>query len=668
MKANSKRALALILAAAMSLSACGNTAVEEKPAETPSTPAETNPAAPAAPAETKGEEITDLYLSRLATRELESFNILSCETAAGCENLTNLVDGLLETNPEAQLSPCLATEWGSEDGGLTWNFKLREGVQWVDMNGNPKAEVTSQDFLTGLEWILNFHKNDSANTTMPMEMLAGAADYYEYTKNLTAEEAYALNAAEGSKFQEMVGIKAADAYNLTYTCLEAKPYFDTVCSYVCLYPMAQAMVDELGIDGVKAMNNETMWYNGAYTMTTYVQGNEKIFTPNPLYWDTDAKLFDSVNVKMVESNDVAYQLYQNGEIDYVALTESNLKTIYEDANHKFHDNLIEWPSDYRSYQFHLNYSKNNEDGTEDTNWNTAVANLAFRQSWYYGLNLVEYFKRSNTINPMSCENNFYTTPELIFTSNGTEYTELVREKLGLAEENGETQVRLDAEKFAALKAQAMEELTALGVTFPVEIDYYISASSQTALDSANVLANVFSNSLGDDYVKLNICTYVSSMSKEVRDPKLMSLQSNGWGADYGDPMNFLGQEIKGYDNAWYADAYSNINEVEVNDYTKDLHAAYDKFTEMVWEADAITDDLDARYKKFAEAEAYMISEGLVMPFNYSMSWCLTKINIHSYQNAMYGCCNGKMKNWETNANGYTTAEMEEIVAAKANRG
>ena len=657
MKANSKRALALILAAALSLSACGNTAVEEKPAETPSTPAETTPATPATPAETKGEEITDLYLSRLATRELESFNILSCETAAGFENLTNLVDGLLETNPEAQLSPCLATEWGSEDGGLTWNFKLREGVQWVDMNGNPKAEVTSQDFLTGLEWILNFHKNDSANTTMPMEMLAGAADYYEYTKNLTAEEAYALNAAEGSKFQEMVGIKAADAYNLTYTCLEAKPYFDTVCSYACLYPMAQAMVDELGIDGVKAMNNETMWYNGAYTMTTYVQGNEKIFTPNPLYWDTDAKLFDSVNVKMVESNDVAYQLYQNGEIDYVALTESNLKTIYEDANHKFHDNLVEWPSDYRSYQFHLNYSKNNEDGTEDTNWNTAVANLAFRQSWYYGLNLVEYFKRSNTINPMSCENNFYTTPELIFTSNGTEYTELVREKLDLAEENGETQVRLDAEKFAALKAQAMEELTALGVTFPVEIDYYISASSQTALDSANVLANVFSNSLGDDYVKLNICTYVSSASKEVYTPKLHSFNISGWSADYGDPQNYLGQETYGNDSAYYSRQLSKINDVVETEATADLLNRYKEYTALVDAANAICDDLDARYEAYAEAEAYLIKNCLTIPCNYSVGWVLTKIDPNSKINARYGSCNEKMKNWVTNSEGYTTEEL-----------
>ena len=45
-----------------------------------------------------------------------------------------------------------------------------------------------------MEWILNFHKNDSANTSMPMEMIEGATEYYEYTKSLSAEEAYALNA------------------------------------------------------------------------------------------------------------------------------------------------------------------------------------------------------------------------------------------------------------------------------------------------------------------------------------------------------------------------------------------------------------------------------------------------------------------------------------------
>ena len=655
-----KKALALALAAAMTLGACSGSTNNGKETES-NTNTNTETTAPAENTEdtkSEGQPITDLVIARLATRELESFNILSCETAAGFENLSNLVDGLLQTNPQAQLSPALAEEWGTEDGGLTWHFKLRQGAKWVDVNGNEKADVTAQDFLTGLEWILNFHKNDSANTTMPMEMIKGAAEYYEYTKNLSPEEAYALDAGEGSKFRELVGIEASDDYNLTYTCIEAKPYFDTVCGYACLYPMAQGMVDELGVDGVKAMNNENMWYNGAYTMTTYVQGNEKVFTPNPLYWDTDCSRFDSVTVKMVESNDVAYQLYENGEIDYCTLTESNLQTIISDPNHKFYDYLVEWPSDYRSYQFHLNYSKNNEDGTPDTNWNTAIANEAFRQSWYYGLNLTDYFKRSNTINPMSCENNFYTTPDLIFCSDGTEYTQLVREKLGLPENNGETPVRLNADKFNELKAQAMEELTALGVTFPVEIDYYISASSQTALDSANVLKQIFEQSLGEDYVTLNICTYVSSASKEVYTPKLHSFNISGWSADYGDPQNYLGQETYGNDNAYYSRQLSKINDVEETEATKALLDSYKEYTALVEAANAICDDLDARYEAYAEAEAYLIQHCLTIPCNYSVGWVLTKIDPNSKINARFGCCNEKMINWETNSEGYKTSDFE----------
>ena len=630
-----KKALALALAAAMTLGACSGSTNNGK--------------------ETESNTNTN---TETTARDLESLNILSCETAAGFENLSNLVDGLLQTNPQAQLSPALAEEWGTEDGGLTWHFKLRQGAKWVDVNGNEKADVTAQDFLTGLEWILNFHKNNSANTTMPMEMIKGATEYYEYTKNLSPEEAYALDAGEGSKFRELVGIEASDDYNLTYTCIEAKPYFDTVCGYACLYPMAQGMVDELGVDGVKAMNNENMWYNGAYTMTTYVQGNEKVFTPNPLYWDTDCSRFDSVTVKMVESNDVAYQLYENGEIDYCTLTESNLQTIISDPNHKFYDYLVEWPAAYRSYQFHLNYSKNNEDGTPDTNWNTAIANEAFRQSWYYGLNLTDYFKRSNTINPMSCENNFYTTPDLIFCSDGTEYTQLVREKLGLPENNGETPVRLNADKFNALKAQAMEELTALGVTFPVEIDYYISASSQTALDSANVLKQIFEQSLGEDYVTLNICTYVSSASKEVYTPKLHSFNISGWSADYGDPQNYLGQETYGNDNAYYSRQLSKINDVEETEATKALLDSYKEYTALVDAANAICDDLDARYEAYAEAEAYLIQHCLTIPCHYSLGWILTKIDPNSKINARFGCCNEKMINWETNSEGYKTSDFE----------
>ena len=76
-------------------------------------------------------------------------------------------------------------------------------------------------------------------------------------------------------------------------------------------------------------------------MTSYVQGNEKVFTKNPTYWDTECSLFNTVTIKMVESNDVAFHFYQTGEVDYVDLTESNLKTISGNANNEFYDYLVE---------------------------------------------------------------------------------------------------------------------------------------------------------------------------------------------------------------------------------------------------------------------------------------------------------------------------------------
>ena len=666
MKKTASRLLALALTAALVLSGCGGggTTTEEKPAENTGSTTEQSgekkeeekkeeAAAPAS-----GDEISDLVISKLITRELETFNILYSQRAEDGENLTNLVDGLLEVDTDGKLVPGIAEEWGTEDGGLTWTFKIRQGVKWVDVNGNEKADCTAQDFAAGLEWVMNFHKNNSSNTSMPLEMVKGAQEYYEYTKTLSEEEAFALNAEEGSKFREMVGLETPDDYTVVYHCITQKPYFDTLATYNSLYPISPAMVEELGGPaGVKSMNNENMWYNGAYTMTSYIHNNEKIFTKNPLYWDTECKRFDTVTIKMVESNDISFQLYQNGEIDYVDLSEAHINTIAKDPSNKYYDYMVPAvPSKY-SYQFHFNFNKNKEDGTPDTNWNTAIANEAFRKSWYYGLNLSDYWKRTNAIDPMVCENNFYTMKGLVYTTDGTEYTELVKKELGLGETNGNTPARVDPAKAEEYKKQAIEELAALGVTFPVEVDYYISASNQVALDSANVMAQAFSDGLGDDYVKFNIKTYVSSVRNEVVQPHLHSFVTNGWGADYGDPQNYLGQEVYGNDNAYYSANYSYINEItEETPENKALLDTYKEYSAMVEAADAITDDLDARYAAYAKAEAYLLDHVLVLPCNYSIGWCLSKIDNDTKMYAMYGAQNEKIKNWATNSAGYTSEE------------
>ena len=655
MKKTVSKLLALAMAASLVLSGCGGSGSSNGTTE--------NGDATSASSE---NEVKDLIIPRVASRELETFNILYSQRLEDTENLTNLVDGLLESDTKGELVPCIAEEWGTEDGGLTWTFKLREGVKWVDMNGQEKADCNAQDFATGLEWVLNFYKNDSSNTTMPIEMIKGASEYYEYTKTLSEEEAKALTAGEGSKFREMVGLETPDDYTVIYHCITEKPYFDSLASYVALYPMAQGMVDELGgADAVRSMNNETMWYNGCYTMTSYIQGNEKIFTKNPMYWDTEAKLFDTVTVKMVESNDVAFQLYQTGDVDYVQLGEAQVNTIAKDANNEYHDYLVPDVPSHFSYQMQFNYNKNKEDGTPDTNWNTAIANEAFRLSWYYGIDFTNYWKRVNAINPMSCENNFYTMKGLVYTSDGTDYTDLVRKEMGMTDENGTTPIRLDAEKAEQYKQQAIEELTAQGVTFPVEADFYISASSQTALDSANVLAQVFSDCLGDDYVKLNIKTYIQSSRNEVSVPHLHSFMINGWGADYGDPQNYLGQMTYGEDNAYYSQEYNYINEVEETEATKALIDTYKEFTTLVNEANAITDDLDARYAAYAKAEAYMLQHAIVLPCYYQIGWCLIRVDNDTKMQPMFGSVGDKMKNWGSNADGYTSEEkgVAEQVAA-----
>ena len=655
MKKKLSRLLALALAAALTLSGCssGTTEEPESSAEAPSSAAQEEQ-------ETQENEIKDLVIYKSPSGELSTFNILYAQNGSDFSQLTNLMDPLLEINNHNQVVPCIAEEYGTDDNGLTWTFKIREGVKWVDMNGNEMADLTAQDFLTAMEWTFNFHKNSGVLGANLTSILEGASEYYEYTKSLSTEEAYSLTAGEGSVFRDTVKIEAPDDYTLIFHCLNNIPYFDDLA--VNMYPLSQYLVDALGgPDGVQAMNNENMWYNGCYTMTSYVQGNEKTLTKNSAYWDKDCKLFDTVTIKIVDSTDTAYQLYQSGEIDQVSLYESTIQTILDDPNHEYHDSMIPLQP-IRSYSIRFNFDKYKEDGTPDTNWNTAAANKAFRLSIYYGLDLTNYYSRLNPLDPLSCENEYYTMKGLAYTSDGTDYTELVRQELGLPEIDGQTVARLDADKAEQYKQQAIEELTALGVTFPVEVDFFISGGNQTALDTANVLSQCFSDSLGDDYVQFNINTYVSSASQEVYTPKLQSFVFNGWTPGVNDPTNYLDTVLYDAVNAYYSDTYSNIVDVEETETTKDLIDTYKEFTAMAEKAKAINDDMDARYQACAEAEAYLISHALVLPAYHSSSWCLTKINPYSKIHAPFGGLNEKMKNWETNADGYTTEKIEAIKA------
>ena len=603
------------------------------------------------------DEIKDLRAYETTNREMETWCYHYSQAAVDLNVLSNFYDHLLTNDANGALVPCVAKEWSSPDGGQTWIFKLNEGVTWVDYQGNYKADCTAQDWVTGLEWVLNYGKNQAANTSMPIEMIKGAGDYYAYTKELGEEEAKKLGT---EKFLEMVGLEAPDDYTLIYHCVDKLSYFPSVACYNCLAPLSAKLIEEIGVDGYFGAEYTTMWYNGPYTCSEYIYQNEKVLSKNEAYWNKDnVKLFDTVTVKMVESADVAFQWFAAGDLDYIDLNQANLSTIYNNEGNEFHDNLVEARPTKYSYQMHFCWDKRNEDGTPDTNWNTAIANENFRLALYYGLDITDYLARTNFIHPLSCQNYCYTANAVSVTSDGRDYTQLVRDELGL-QYDSEKFVRADAAKAAEYKAKAIEELTAAGVELPVKMTHYIMGSNQTAKDSADTLAQIISDCLGDDLVVLEIRTYVSKLNTEVRNPQLASFYINGWGADFADPVNFLGQETYGEDNAFYSQSYSKIN----NATDEKLIATYKEFTELVNAAKAITDDLDARYAAFAKAEAYMLQHALVIPWNYEVTWKVTSINEYSKIYTAYGNQGERYVNWETNSDLYTTEDYEAIKAGK----
>ena len=622
----------------------------------------------AAPNSTGATPLKEFISFESGNRELESWNMLYTQKAEDANVVTNLWDGLLSFDRYGKVVPAIASSWEHNEDATVWTFHLRDDVDWVDCNGEVKAHLTSKDFLVGFEWVMNAIKNEANNTSMPNDTIVGAYEYYELTKE-------AGDAAADMTYEDMlaagVGIEAPDDYTLVFTCPNACPYFDTVAAYNSFYPVAPALIEELGVDGFRSCDNTTMWYNGPYVVEEYIQGNTKSYIPNPNYYDAaNVSRFERFTVTMISDGSISLQLYQNRELDEVDLGESNITTIQSDPSNEYNQQLCEKRAKKFSYCFIFNYDKKNTDGTPDENWNKAIANKAFRQCFSKGMVLNKFFARYNPINPLKCENDFFTMKGLCYTSDGTDYTNLVAKEMGLDGEayDGKTMKRLRANNgdITELKKQAMEELSAIGVTFPVHCSYYILAGSTSALDSATVLKQCFTDSFGDDFIVLDINTFVSSTMKEVVAPKLQSFTHMGWGADFGDPINFLTQIIVHDDNAYYSCNMTNIAGIVNNgpaSYQTELVAAYEKFTDLVNEGRAIVDDTDARYAAFAKAEAYFLDENLIFPTVYDITWCLTHVNEYSKINAMYGPCNYKAVNWETSEEAYTTEQYDAFAAA-----
>lgn len=634
----SRRMAALGLSLALLLSGCGGGGDPETSPDGTEDPA--NSAA-------QSQQLHEFVDWCLASNELESFLPISSEEGKTLRHLTNVWDGLLTRNANNEVVPLIAERYDVSSDGMTFTFHLRDNVKWVNHNSEVMADLTSEDFLTSMEWILNFHKNGGKQISMLVSTVAGAQEYFDWTKTLSQEEAYATKGTD-QKFLETVGIAAPDPTTVVYTLCKAAPYFHTVIMGVCGYPLCQKQVDEMGVEGVLGQNWDTMWTNGPYVFEEFISGNTKSYVPNEAYWDQDCQRFDRVTVRMVDDGTVDDRLFMTGEVSRCELSESNLRMIYTDETNEWHDYLVQTRTAGRCQAISLNFYRLNEDGSEDVNWNTAVNVESFRQAMRYCIDLAPYLAYFDFVNPESLRSETWSAYDWVKFSDGKDYAERIEEILGIGPEG-----RYDAAGREGRLAQAKADLIAAGVSLPVDVYYYVKSGDQTEQDAATILKQCFEEGLGTDLVNFHIGTYVTSIVPEVMATKICSFVTNGWGADYSDPENMLLQTVTDNDGAFYSNYVTNQNQAR-----PETLALWEEYTRMVHAANAIVDDQDARYEAQAQAEAFMLDHALVISLKRTgTAWALTQENTYSHVRGAT-----RHTDWETSTQPYTAEEYARLKA------
>jgi len=171
----------------------------------------------------------DQVYSDVYSDEVTTLNYLTSITTNEFSLFANFIDTLIDYDRYGVVQPALATEWSKSDDGLVWTFKIRQGVNWVDANGEVYAEVTAQDFVDSAMYVLNSdNASDSANILY--SVIKNAEAYYN--KEIT-------------DFNE-VGVKAIDPYTLEYTLKAPVPYFESMLTYVCFFPVNGKFLEEMG--------------------------------------------------------------------------------------------------------------------------------------------------------------------------------------------------------------------------------------------------------------------------------------------------------------------------------------------------------------------------------------------------------------------------------------
>lgn len=569
--------------------------------------------------------------------EMSDWNPLH-PSAAG--DWANWIDTLVEYDNYGMVQPCLAESWTQSEDGLTWTFKIREGVKWQYNDGSEYgADVVAEDWVTSAKWIL-----DPANTARTADLLfdiVGAEDYYK-----------AMETTERNGDWETVGIKAVSPYELQFTLLAPSPYFLSRLTYNWGYPTNAQYLADMG--ETFGTDNTTFLYCGAFLCTQWEPNSYMISERNPLYWDIEDIHVERIEERYnAEASVLEAEALLRGEVTTASIPPAQVDGWLNDAERA---TMIRparpgTGSNY-SYFYLFNFMPTYEEKTVDgftlnrEQWLKAANNINFRKSLYYGLDRIKGVSTYNQYTPEEYIIRTITPPNFV-AADGKDYPDFDVLQPFSSEE------QFQPEKALEYKAKAVEELTAAGVTFPI-VAYMPYQTDTTQVSLAVVVSQQLEELLGKDYVHFVLEGYPSTnFLSTTRRAGNYSFMMSWWGPDYADPETYtdpfnLGQA---YSYIWRADGMATETTQDDPDgrmgrsgfdetYWKDFI-----YADMVEEATKEKIDTSVRYTGIAATEAWLLENAFIIPLGLleDTGYVSSVLNPFESQYAPFGLSNARYK-------------------------
>ena len=604
----------------------------------------------------------------LYARQPASLNYLICSADPDLYHGTHCVDTLVEYDSCGKIREGLATSWEWDADTLTWTFHLRD-ENWVDYTGAVLGPVTAQDFVDALAYLLDpDYASGTASLVTPY--VAGAEDYYNYcvwrnnanngtvaedgtTYTIDAAGTVTLTAADGSTTTcpavdfSSVGVCAVDEHTLTYTLNYDFPGFLSLLNYAPFEPAYGPMLAELGDQFCTSA--ETACNCGAFYLAEYTPLESWVMKKNPENYDKDNVYIDTIRyIYNQEALISGPEMVRRGEIDQATISSDILDSWLADDTTKDMVSM-ERPETGKSYFYFFNFLPYahqfpnwNTTGVDaqyqPDNWAKAVNSTNFRKAFLYAINPAVTLAVTAPEGYENYKLHTITPPSFCANSKGVDYTEC-----GALAKVTDHFNEATAKQY---RDAAVQELTAAGATFPIKVQYPYNPAVVDWDKQCQVFKQQVEGVLNDgfDFVEIIITQGPSdNFLNAVRRAGAYEFMSYYWGADYSDPETevYPFYQEAGDRGTCYAFLRTGVEDGIITGETAGYVMTY---MDMVEKAKAITADLDARYAAFADAEAYLIENALVIPLSLPVPpYIATRLNLWEGQYAPTGFSTNRLK-------------------------